>query len=494
MYRNQYYITNLKLTDPSELKSISFNDLNIYFHPSLKMSLAKKDSREIILLGYIINPFEPQETNDDIVKNLTDRCGSTEPLLKELQSLSGRFVLLYKNESDFIALNDASALKQLYYGFIDEDIILTSSPRMFLDFYGGDLEISDTKKDFINLKEYELNDHAWFCDKCIDNRLMKVVSNHFLDIVNKRVRRTPIYFDKLVNESDIIEYASTLLSGNMAAITRRYQVMQALTAGWDSRVLLAASKEYLKDIQFFVIDFSSDDNLLPDVWIPQRLSEKLGLNFQVIRLKSPSDEFLTIFKREQVFPRLAYAAEAEYFYNNFSDNDTVRVNGIAGATPKAIYGYTNFNFNIDANKLHHFTHYLGKSEFVKDELRLWINGAQEYSKEYSIPLLDLLHWEHKVANWGALCVFEQDIAIENFSPHANRNLLISMLRINPKKRAKPQCLLYRSIIKSLWEETLSEPVNPVGLIKNIKRNITKHAFIKYYGLRIRSVLSHSVKT
>lgn len=492
MYRNQYYITNLELADPCELKKISFNNLNVYFHPSLNMSMAKKDSREIILLGYIINPFKPLETNDDIVKDLTDRCFSAELLLKELQSLSGRFVLLYKNESDFIALNDASALKQLYYGFIDKDIILTSSPRMFLDFYGGNLEISDTKQDFINLKEYELNDHAWFCDKCIDNRLMKILSNHFLDIVSKRVRRTPIYFDKLVNESDIIEYASTILTGNMAAITRRYQVIQPLTAGWDSRSLLAASKEYLKDIQFYVIDFSSDDNLLPDVWIPQRLSKKFGLNLQVIKLKAPSNEFLTIFQREQVFPRLTYAAETEYLYNNFSDSNTVRVNGIAGATPKVIYGYTTY-LNIDANKLHHFTHYLGKSEFVKDELRHWIHDAKKYSKEYGIPLLDLLHWEHKVANWGALCVFEQDIAIENFSPHANRNLLISMLRINPKKRAKPQCLLLRNIIESLWEETLSEPVNPVGLIKNIRRNIIKHAFIRYYGLRVRSALQHSVK-
>jgi hypothetical protein len=487
-YKNQYYVTNLELTNPKELKKISFNNLNVYFHPSLKVSSAQKDSTEILLLGYIINPFQPQETNDDIVKNIADTCNSKETLFKELQNLSGRYVLLYKNKSDFIALNDSDALKQLYYGFIDNDIILTSSPKMFLDFYGGDLQISDMKRVFINLKEYEPNEHAWFGDKCIDDRLMKVLPNHFLDIINKQVYRAPISFDKLVNEHDIVEYASALLKGSMAAITKRYKVIQPITAGWDSRTLLAASRDCLKDIQFYVIDFSTDNNLLPDVWIPQKLSEKLGLNFQVIKLKEPSDEFITRFKREHVVPRLQYLAELEYLYNIYANSNAVRVSGIAGATLKAVYGYT--NYNIDANELHHFTYYSGKSVFIKNEISYWMNDAKEYTKEYGIPLLDLFHWENKVGNWGALTVFEQDIAIEDFCPHANRNLLASILRINPEKRTKPECLLIGSIVKNLWEDTLSEPVNPVGLVKDIRRRLKKHAMLKYYKLRILSALSH----
>ena len=173
------------------------------------------------------------------------------------------------------------------------------------------------------------------------------------------------------------------------------------------------------------------------------------------------------------------------------NRNTVRVNGIAGATPKSVYGYT--KFVINTNKLHYFTGYSGKSEFVKDEINCWANGATQYSKKYDIPLLDLFHWEQKVGNWGALTLFQQDIATENFCPHGNRNLLVSLLRINPERRAKPECFLIRDITKYLLEETLSEPVNPVGFIKGLRRKFKKNALLKNFHLRIQSALYHSKK-
>src|SRR3989338_2360173 len=242
MYKNQYYITNLKLADPYGLKIISFSNLNVYFHPSLNISIAKKDSTEILLLGYIINPFKSLETNNNIIKYLAETCSSKESLFKILQSLSGRYVLLYKNKDDFIALNDVCALKQLYYGFVDKHIVLTSSPRMFVDFYGGDLQISEQIKEVIDLEEYLDNECTLFGDKCIDNRLSILLPNHFLNIVNRRIRRIPIYFDEYPNERDVLEHAATVLQGSISAMTNRHQVLQMLTAGWESRSLLAASK------------------------------------------------------------------------------------------------------------------------------------------------------------------------------------------------------------------------------------------------------------
>jgi hypothetical protein len=487
MYKNQYFISSRILNNANDLLCTSFNQLNVYHHPSLNISISNKDSTEILLAGYIINPFRPLDSNDDIAKFLAETCHSKESLFKEIQSLSGRYVLLYKNGTEFIALNDSCALRQLYYGFIDKDIVLTASPRMFLNLYGGSLQESPEKQAFTNLKEFNANDHEWYGDKCIDDRLMKVLPNHYLDIRNRKICRIPIFFDRLVAEKDIVEYMSALLKGNMAAITKRYQVIQPLTAGWDSRTLLAASKEYLKDIQFFVIDFSSGDKPLPDVWVPRRISEKLGLNLQVIKLKEPTAAFLSIFKKEHIIPRFTYLAEAEYFYDNYANSNTVRVNGIAGATLKAIYGYA--RFKVPTNQLHHFTYYLGKSEFIKKEIGSWVNDAQGYAKEYGIPLLDLFHWEQKVGNWGASCVFEQDIAIENFSPHANRNLYVSVLRIKPQKRAKPECLLISDVVKNLWQETLSEPINPAGFTKKIKRKLHRNSILKNYQLRIKSALN-----
>jgi len=487
MYKNQYLITNVKLANTHKLKTQSFNNLNIYSHPSLNSSIAKKRLAEILLLGYIINPLRPSERDDDIVCSLAETCKTKEALLKELQLLSGRFVLLYKNDLDFIVLNDACALRQLYYGFVDKNVFLTSSPKMFLDFYGKELEISDLKQDFINLKEYEWNECAWFGDKCIDNRLKKVLPNHFLDITNKRLHRTPIYCAELVNERDILEYSSAILKGSIDAIAKRYQVILPLTAGWESRTLLAASKKFKDTIQFFVFDQGKVNYQHSDVWVPQKLSAKLGLNFQVIKPEKLKKDFLTIYQKEHVSPKiLPRITEIQYFYYNYSHHNVVRISGNSGGVFKSFYGHT--NHKIDNKMLAYFSWYSEKSKFVNQEINFWLYDAKKYCEECDIPLLDLFYWEQRIGNWGALYAFEQDIAIEEFCPHSNKNLLLSILRINSKKRSSPKCTFIHSIIKYLWDDTLVEPINPVGYIKHLNMIVKRNSMRRYYILRAKSIL------
>lgn len=486
MYRNQYFISNKKIDSICELKELTFNKLYIYSHISLNVSEVSNQSTKIMLLGYIIDPQNPHENNDKIVHKLGKKCKTKESLFKELQLLSGRFVLLYKNDLSFIAVNDATAHKQLYYGFLGTDIILTSSPKMFLDFYGNELEISDLKLNFIKLKEYQNNEFEWYGDKCIDDRLLKVLPNHFLDIDNRKVHRTPIYLEELVNEQEIIEYTSNVLEGSIKAILKRFQVIQPLTAGWDSRTLLAASRKYKEKIQYYVFDLYKNNGKNPDIWVPERLSAKLELNFQVIKPEKLNEDFIMLYKREHIFPRMTKVSDVQYHYYYHSNRNIIRVSGIASAIVKSIYGYT--NRKIDAKTLSYFTPYLGKSAFVNQEINYWIDDAKKYSKQYGIPLLDLFHWEQKVGNWGALYAFEQDIAIEEFCPHSNKNLLLSILQIEPKKRSAPKCALYKNLIKYIWVETLNEPINPCGLIKYSRKLIKRNNQIKYYKLMIQSNL------
>ena len=485
MYKNQYFISNFKLANYYGLKMATFSNLYIYSHPSLNISTERGLFSEVLLLGYIIDPLKPEENNDDIVKNLAETCNSKESLFKRLQSLSGRYVLLYKNESDFIALNDVCALKQLYYGFIDEHIILTSSPRMFLDLYGGDLQICEPIKELIDLKEYLDNECTLFGDKCIDNRLSILLPNHFLNIVNRRIRRIPIYFDEYPNERDVLEHAATVLQGSISAMTNRHQVLQMLTAGWESRSLLAASKQVRDRIKYFVFDLSKGNTRHPDVWVPRKLSEKLGLSFKIEIPEELNEEFLTLFRREHILPKIwSRVAEVQYFYNHYSDQNFIRISGVGGGMVKSFYGYAS-NDKVHTDMLYHFSGYAGKSEFVKREIESWLVDARKYADEYNLPLLDLFHWEQKTPRWGALEAFEQDIAIDEFCPFYNKNLLLGILRINPKKRVNPKSEFFYNLIKYLWEDTLSEPINPSSSIRNLRWIIKNNAVLDYYKFKVK---------
>ena len=487
VYKNQYLITNKNLSCSHDLKIGFFHNLNVYSHPSLNLSTAKSQRSEILLLGYIINPLRPEEDNDTIVSNLSNVCSTIDSLFKEVQQFSGRYVLLYKNDSHFIAVGDACSLRQRYYAFFEDNIVLTSSPKMYLDLFGYDAEISQSKKAFINLKEYEKTAHAWFGDKCIDDRLMKVLPNHFIDIANKRVSRTPIYYKELVGDQDVLEFSSAILMGTFDAIIRRYRIIQPLTAGWDTRTLLAACKNVKDKIQFYVCAGPELSDGHPDIVVPLRLSKRLGLNFQVLRVEELKREFLDVYTREHIFPRIAYNTNyIQYHYYNDRQDNIINVTGSVAEVFRCFYGYT--NCKINEKMLLCFSGYFNKSDYVKEEIANWLDGVKEFSEQFEIPILDLFYWEQRMGNWGALYPSEQDIAIEEFSPFNNKDMLLSILRINRRKRASPNFSFIYKLIEILWKEATVEPIDPGDMF--IKKLIKRYSMLRYYSLKAISFFAN----
>jgi len=481
MYRNQYLVTNKTKLEFQGIRPYHFNDLDIYSHPSLNISSSKYLSTEIVLLGYIINPQKPSDSNNEIVHHLAVECTTQELLFKQIQLLSGRYLLIYKNGPSFIVVGDACSLRQIYYGFINDNIVLTSCPKMFLDYFNYDLQISSLKQEFINTKQYKKNESAWYGDKCIDDRLRKLLPNHYLDINDKKVKRIPLYpIENLSSDCDVIDYASYILRGTFASLVNRYSLIQPLTAGWDTRILLAASRDVKDKIRFYVFSHSSAPNE-PDIWVPKKLSEKLALRFQVITQGQIENDFLIEYKKEHILPRiLPKTADIQYHYYNNSGTNIINVNGNGGEIARCFYGYT--SRTINPRILLHFSNYPADNEFIKKELEHWYYDAYEYSREVNIPLLDLFYWEQRMGNWGALYPFEQDIAIEEISPFNNKSLLISLLSIHPKKRRSPHYHFFIKLILSLWPDVLAVPINPGQ--STVNKIIKGRSMMRYYAMKL----------
>jgi hypothetical protein len=46
--------------------------LHIYFHPSLECTFVQNNTQEIFILGDILNPLNPTQTNQEIINNLSN--------------------------------------------------------------------------------------------------------------------------------------------------------------------------------------------------------------------------------------------------------------------------------------------------------------------------------------------------------------------------------------------------------------------------------------
>ena len=91
-----------------------------------------------------------------------------------------------------------------------------------------------------------------------------------------------------------------------------------------------------------------------------------------------------------------------------------------------------------------------------------------------------------MGNWGAMYPFEQDIAVEEFCPFYNKNMLFSIMRIDPKNRSFFRSKFHQNLIKYLWPETLTEPINPVGFIGYIRGLSGRNSMLRYFKIRLKS--------
>lgn len=486
MFRNQYLIVTDKIkSDFQEISSTYFHGLHIYVQSYTNTSVAKHLETEIFLIGYIIDPQNPEDSNEEIINKIVQQDHTEKLFFQKIQTLSGRYVLIYKNKLSFIVTGDACNLRQIYYNISDHNTVLTSSVQMFLTYYDYTAEISQLKKDFISEPIFKQKESAWYGNKSIDERLDKLLPNHYLDLNKKEVKRLPLYsLEQISSEDDIIDFTSLMLRGTFASLTKRYKLIQALTSGLDSRILLASAKEFREDIQFYVFHDNERPPYPPNVWVSQALSQKLKFNHAVVNPEKTRPEFLTTYKQEYVVPRiLPKTRHIQYFSDNYSDPNIINISGNASAMSKCHYGYTNKDISLDM--LVFFSgHHLSKNKFVRQELAEWLKDASQYSKEYGIPVLDLFYWEQRMGNWGALQSFEKDMAIEEVCPFNNRSIHTSFLKVDPSRRASPDYKFFRKLLQHLWPETLSEPINPYnnkfkGVIKTLRGRIKRNALLKY---------------
>ncbi len=484
MYKNQYIVSSRQLEKKDlDFKTYLFNNIHIHAHQRLDVVTAENDGVHVAMIGYIVNPFNPQDSNVAIVSKLAQKCLTANHFFKEIGQLSGRYVLLYKNDTSFIVTGDACHLRQIYYNLDKGDLVITSSEKLYLDAFNYELKITKEKLAITKMPVFLKEEHGWYGDEGYDDRLRKLLPNHYLDIREKAKKRLPVFSQTFSSEDDIMEYASFILKNTLAALNGRYEIRQPITSGLDSRILLAASKDAKDEISYFVFGDPKENH--PDVWVPKKLSDKYNLNFQVITTPELRKDFIAEFRKEFMFPRILPKTEhIQYHYDTNQDYTGINLNGNCSEITRQSFGYMNGRVSLDMVLT--FSKYKGKIPYFNDQLEKWYHGAEQFAEEFGIPLLDLGYWEQRIGNWHALWQREQDIAIEEISPFNNRALIHALLQVPAKERKSPKYTFFIKLIKHLWPEVLSEPINPGNKGTYLQRVVKGNTRAKYLGRKIKS--------
>jgi hypothetical protein len=437
-------------------------DLSLVTHPDLDCVQVRRGNKELTLVGHILDPMIPQATNEAILESLLDRFSDREALIGATAGYGGRWLIVAADRQERFLFHDALGLRQVFYTDTRarDRVWAMSQPGMARDVLG--LEVDQEALAFAQSYAFRSHpEYRWPGQASPIHGTTHLLPNHWLDLARgtsqRYLPRAPL---PAIDLTAAVERLAALLPGMIDAAFRRFELAISLTAGLDSRLVLAASKSVCNQVVFVSVRQHSMRDDHPDITVPARLLRRLGLPHEVIRADTAmTPEFDQFFRRVVHLAHEHYGPDAEAILRRFSRTKAT----LTGSGAEV--GRCSFRKELPFSDIRTVTpanlarlQRMGREPFALRYFESWLNDA---ASRQNVKLLDLFEWEQGHGNWLAMTQLEFDIAWrEIITPYNCRAVLTTMLGVDERYRRAPDYALFRQVIDRLWPEVLQEPINP----------------------------------
>ena len=480
-FRRQFLVTYEPLKTFANWQHIKYKDKSfyVYAHPDLEMSVAYNDKKDIvlILLGFALDPEYPNKSNKEITNELATSTETVEGFSKLVTNLAGRFVFILSLSNNIYIYHDACGLRTVYYAYYNSKTYISSQPLLFSKLFN--LKPSEHYYTF-NKSFHKLSDIEYWLPSGITlyENIYHLMPNHYLDVT--RVKQRRYWPDRPITEQGFdksVQRVANMLVKLMFSINLRYDLAFSLTAGWDTRVLLAASKKIVNDLYIYTLQYRKLTKNSSDIKIPISMLNEMRIKHHLFDCKSGMDrEFHKLYKKNVDLAHDDGAKIAFGMFNKYPQ-DRIHVKGTCTEIIKCEYNLHGEHVDIcSPNKLAALVDGWNEIPFIVEQLDGWLEDAKKVCTNSNINVLDLFVWEHRIGSWQAQSQLEWDIVQEVFSPFNYRPLLEVMLGNPVKYRKLPDYLLQQRIINYLWPALLKWPINPLSkmdMFRNWYRKLLK---------------------
>jgi hypothetical protein len=487
-YRRQFLLSPQKVICPFLNNSLEIKDYFLYTHIDLEVTRFEEEGVQLILLGEIYD-YENISSNEDILQKLVNK--DFDVFLESLSKYTGRYVIIYSKQKTMFLVHDAMAARKIYYFKNNEKSwfashvfllarLLNLSPTQDedkLSFYNS--------RNFIDLNSSNIGDLTRF------DQIHQLLPNHFFNVVeNNIVRFWPNQEIKPTPLKQTAELCAYIIKGFMKSIASRNDVMLPITAGKDSRMLLAGSKEINEEVFYYINKMEDMDEKNPDIQTSSKLMLRLNQKFNVIKTNINVDhDFEDVYFFNHPYASKIFLPVIYNYYLNYAKK-------------------INLPGNIASSGLEHFkiTHKewtaemlvslynLDKFKFALKYYKKWIGDVRNLCERNNIGIVDLFYWEERLANWGTQLQIEKDIAQEEINLFNSRELISLFLSVGRKNIMPPSSKLQIMIIQLLWSDALKVPINPslnMTLIKILNKLHLLNLARKLIRLKIRRHIRNS---
>lgn len=504
MKKKQYFITNdpsIEFTSEEGFSNLVIDDYTVFYHKDLVCTHSRnivtqksilsevevqKQNCTIAILGFVIDPYRPEATNQEIADTLV-KCQSKTDFFKSLEVLTGKYAIFYVSKEYKILMTDFFSERQLYYWKRTDYYYISSSDKLILDTLQLTPEISPEKKALINATLFlNINEHWLLSEEDWDDRIKKLIPNHYLDVQKNEIERLPIFVSNQLDEKEVLATFKTYLQNVMEAITLRYtSIYFPITAGYDSRLLLAASIQWKDKMKYYIFN-SGKTYVLRDVKIAKKIAKKFTLDFEEIKVSEMSPGFKKEFASHFIVPRFLSKTRNIAWFKEHVNTPTVNISG-GGGNLKGVYDEAKFSTIEDLIKEIEYDNL----PIHKKAIEKWLVEAKPYAKRYNIPLNDLFFQELRMGKWASKMYHEADITpVDYYSPLNCRQIMyMAFLNIPATRRHKPDSFLFKTLTEDMLPGATKIPFNPKTWRDYVKsvipyQHIKKQVRLLRYGNKL----------
>lgn len=447
MFKKQFLFTDKQVQLLDNFKEVTIGTYYLQYSKILNYTTASNTETAIHLLGDVFSYKSPELSNYNIVEHLL-LANTFEAFLVNLSEYYGQYVIIYKNETELILLNDACAQSEIYY---TTNYTAFGSQVKILEQCVNTIPHSNPEaKAYYNSNEF--NKLRLFINNTTHVENVKhLYANHYIDINKKEIKRfypnQPNY--KITIDEAVVKVA-TMLKGYLKAISLRHKICLPVTAGYDSRVLFLASLGL--DCNYFVTRFKEMGDNHNDLVISKKLVELYGKDFNIIEDN--------VLEKEDFDPNYEKSLDFPLFLSPDLVNGRVIINGnISEIGRNGLYyikWITPKNLNV--------ANFFKRHPFITQEYSKWLKQNKKRLKALKYHVLDIFLWEQFMGIvHGKAKSQNKELGVTVMSPYNSRQLLDIMLRVNRNKRDRLDNEFFNKIIAHLCdnnEAVIKLPINP----------------------------------
>ncbi|WP_026572826.1 asparagine synthase-related protein [Bacillus sp. UNC438CL73TsuS30] len=461
----------------------------LYLHNDQKKFMVTRNNKTFVLIGHAYNPWDNISNESQILEVCADalEVGKIN-FFSELSKISGVFIIIVLEKNKIFVVQDSTGIMPLFYSENNKDIYYSSHSQLIADICDFNMDHEIDK--LLNSKFYLIGIRHLPGIKSPFNQIKALTANTYLESHPFTVQR--FFPSRQFQEpsENPLEMICNVLKNSMMLVSEKFNASISLTGGTDSKMTLAAAKDYYGKFNYF--SFFSTEAEEKDAKAAHKICEQLGLNHTIYMVPKENDDIdnfeiiSQIINHNAGYIKKHKSAELRKIIFLYQQNEIeMEVKSHISEIGRAFY-YKKLGKKLMPSPLtpRHMSNLYKRNMFNRATLKYMDDAFQEFidvtnfgegfNDRYDES--DMFYWEHRMSQWASLVKQDFDISNNTTIIYNNRKLLDLFMDFKLEDRIEdnPQ----KEIIKSLNESLFELNISNENAMKNKKRILLEKLFFE----------------